>query len=540
MLLLAPTGTDDTAHESVSENELPQDLTPNKAVNKFRAACGAVQAILIRVSGPGIEEPPLFSFATPFVVIGRSKRADLRLNHPDVSLRHSYLQMVGGRLYCVDLLSRTGTAHERKATRGELVEDGESIRIGPYHLDIMDGSTWEEVDMMDVGSSTFPSELATDEMVRANVEVMNIKGKGRRFRPVEEPITLVGNAPGSHLRLKDNSISKTHCSLVRTADALWCVDLLGRGGTRLNGAEIRIGRLYDGDLLNVGKAKIRIHYSTRIDEPTDVEPMPPTIPLRDLPAVENTTDDQTTPADDPPHDADPAGSQPAMPADQALAQQLADQLPLSLPPLPVPAAVPQLPQATGGQSDAERNVSEAFVMSLVNQFGQMQQQMYQQSQQAMMMLVNMFSSLHQNHMDLIRDDLNRVQQITAELQSVQSQMLNAQGSATNVDFTREEAAATAEEGIQDAVISPPVPEKPAAAERPDKPQRPPQKPLAADAEETQPPGEMEPPQKRERADHAGVQTHALLSERLAELENERNSRWQKIMKTLTGIGGGGA
>ncbi len=547
MLLLAPTSDEEEARLS---DEIPVDSAANKAVHKFRVACHAAAPIRLRVTGPGLDEPLEFSFASPFVIIGRSRRADLRLQHPDVSLRHTYLQMVRGRMYCVDLESRTGISHQSDRRRGELIDEGEAIHIGPYHVHVINWSSWDEIETFDASAdessddksnsdeyegTTSHADDSTDTYIRANVEVLNGKKTGRRFHAVEEEITLVGNAPGSHLRLKDSSMSKTHCALVRTAEALWCVDLLGRGGTRLNGAEIRIGRLYDGDLLHVGRAKLKIHYSNMENQPP-IEPS-------EQPRAAAETSDASQPADEGTMPA-PAASSPQV-ADMAgelsqlIAQNLANITPPAgaQPPIPfsppVPAMAPN-PQLPAAQTEGERNVSEAFVLSLVNQFGQMQQQMFQQSQQSMMMLVNMFSSLHQNHMELIRDDLNRIHQITDELKAVQSQMADGQTSATSVSYTRDsQPAGDSQEHVQDAEISEPRPATP----------EPRTAPPPSSSESPQPgPGETPPTvpadaADRPRSDRSGVRAHTLLSERLAELENERNSRWQKIMKTITGMGG---
>ncbi len=534
MLLLAPTSSEGAAPPS---DEIPADVPENKAVQKFREACQAAAPIRLRVTGEGLDDPLEFSFSAPFVVIGRGRRADLRLNHPDVSLRHTYLQTVGGHMYCVDLESRTGISRDSGRRSGDKIDEGESIRIGPFQVHVIDWRSSDEIETFDDEEDQSNDEEISDLAVRVNVEVLNGKKGGRRFRPVEEVITLVGNAPGSHLRLKDASMSKSHCALVRTAEALWCVDLLGRGGTRLNGAEIRIGRLYDGDLLHVGKAKLKIHYSTMDNEPSRVSPEPPRAAVEE--STENEPVTEQTPASSNTHNTPVAELAGAL--NQLIAQNLAAVTPAGgtslapfVPNIPATGPLPQLPAA---RNDAERNVSEAFVMSLVNHFGQMQQQMFQQSQQSMMMLLNMFSNLHQNHMELIRDDLNRIHQITDELRAVQLQMAAADRTdATNVAYTRDaEHERDPHESVQDAVISPAAFAEPPPSEAPQRTTPPPAPSESPDAPADGPPPTADTGDRRR--DRSGVRTHTLLSERLAELESERNSRWQKIMKTITGMGG---
>jgi pSer/pThr/pTyr-binding forkhead associated (FHA) protein len=53
-------------------------------------------------------EPAQWELRQPFALIGRSAQAGLLLDDPSVSQRHAYLQVVGGRIFCLDLNSRTG------------------------------------------------------------------------------------------------------------------------------------------------------------------------------------------------------------------------------------------------------------------------------------------------------------------------------------------------------------------------------------------------------------------------------------------------
>jgi len=559
MMLLAPTAG---MEEAPLSEEQPDEGVLDKAMRSFRAACQAKIPIRLRVTGPGLDEPREFSFEAPYVVIGRNRKADLRLNHPDVPLRDTYLQMVDGRLYCVDLTgSRLVDEDVDDRTLGEKMEDGEALHIGPYVVNVINWSSYEELDVVSSGFGEGDGFELSDELVRANIEVLNSKKTGRRYCPIEDVVSLIGHASGSHVRLKDHSMSKTHCAIIRTPEELWCVDLIGRGGTRLNGAEIRIGRLKDGDLLHIGKAKLRVHYSTMDSqsEPQDFDVKPESqsdlpaggpppqssseFPAANMPAAEPPETERSTPAA-PPENLLNQMMAAAMPGGGLPGNMPATGMP-SMPSMPGTAPLPALPDQAQlpqlANNTAERNVSEQFVLSLVNQFGQMQQQLFQQSQQSMMMLVNMFSTLHQNHMDLIRDDLNRLHEVTAELQSVQAQMASSGNeSATNVSYTRAAESTETEhvshEDVQDAVFSEAVPE---SAKKPQAPQPAPAEEAAASDQSDSENKPVPPPEeeKRQRSDRSGVRTHAMLAERLAELENERNSRWQKIMQTIKSVGG---
>ena len=48
--------------------------------------------------------------------------------------------------------------------------------------------------------------------------------------------------------------------------------------------------------------------------------------------------------------------------------------------------------------------TESMLVPLVNQFGLMQQQMFDQFQQAMAMMVKMFGTMHRDQMEVIREN----------------------------------------------------------------------------------------------------------------------------------------
>jgi hypothetical protein len=78
------------------------------SIGPFQTACGATGPLRVSVEAPG-RQPLHRVFSRPFLLLGRSDHADLRLSDPAVSRQHAYLQLVEGRAFCVDLHSRTGT-----------------------------------------------------------------------------------------------------------------------------------------------------------------------------------------------------------------------------------------------------------------------------------------------------------------------------------------------------------------------------------------------------------------------------------------------
>ena len=131
------------------------------------------------------------------------------------------------------------------------------------------------------------------------------------------------------------------------------------------------------------------------------------------------------------------------------------------------------------------------VVPILAQFGQMQQHMFEQSRQvkmqqqmleqfhqAMMMMFQMFGSLHRDQMKVVREELDQVRSLSAELEDL-----------------RAKAAAT-----------PPVPHAPV-------------------------PAAVDPPPER-----AGGEVHDQLFLRMAQLQEQRQTRWWKILGMITGSG----
>lgn len=136
-------------------------------------------------------------------------------------------------------------------------------------------------------------------------------------------------------------------------------------------------------------------------------------------------------------------------------------------------------------------------MPLVSHFAQMQQQMFEQFQQTLMMIAQMFGNLQREQMTLIRQELEQIQELTRQLLALQS------------------------EGM-----------------------RQPASPLPASAQAAAPRVPTPSPNSKPTAPAAKADTHSAklcdpdvhvwLHQRLTALQQERQSRWQKVLGILTG------
>src|SRR5580704_8659042 len=92
----------------------------------------------LAVSGPEEPEPTLLPVNGPIALIGRDESCLCRLKHPDVSRRHAYLQAIFGRIFCIDLGSRTGTHWSDTSRKSGWLDPDSPIRTGPYQIQIVD------------------------------------------------------------------------------------------------------------------------------------------------------------------------------------------------------------------------------------------------------------------------------------------------------------------------------------------------------------------------------------------------------------------
>jgi sigma-B regulation protein RsbU (phosphoserine phosphatase) len=93
-----------------------------------------VPALLVR--HPDARET-LVPLSFESAVIGRGAEAEIRLDHPMVSRKHAQLtREADGRFVLADLGSRNGTVVNGRAVQTRVLEPGDQITLGPFHLEI--------------------------------------------------------------------------------------------------------------------------------------------------------------------------------------------------------------------------------------------------------------------------------------------------------------------------------------------------------------------------------------------------------------------
>ena len=68
---------------------------------------------------------------------------------------------------------------------------------------------------------------------------------------------VIGRSPKSELQIEDETSSYTHAKVFKQGNNYFVQDLESTNGTYLNSAKIKKARLTDGDIIAIGKQKIK-------------------------------------------------------------------------------------------------------------------------------------------------------------------------------------------------------------------------------------------------------------------------------------------
>ncbi len=412
----------------------------------FLSACGSDEPLRVGVSPNDDMRPESWTFAQPFLVIGRRPESDLMLDHWQVSRRHAYLQLIEGRFYCVDLGSRTGTHGGDASDRSGWLEGARAIRIGPFSV-----------------HPECPTRALRETPTLPGV-TWELPGRalGQATWRMDRNLALVGRSPACRIRMIEADVSKYHCSLVLTRLGVWVVDLLSQKGVIVNGEAVRFARLDDGDELLIGRHSLRPRYDTA----------PPALPS-------------------------PAFEGPDLPSPR---QELTTEL-ATRPPFPGGIMAAGRPAWPAGP------LAEPSAALMLHQMGLMQQQMFDQFHQTMMMMFEGFAALHRETSGAIREEMEQVRNLTREIEEL-----------------RGETARIAEATSRPPATPPPVGNGHAP---PDRVPGPPPAPTPAPA----PAGPVKRPQAPPPG--PGVDIHSQLLKRLSTIESERQNRWRKILGIMS-------
>jgi len=495
-----------------------------QALERFRKACGLSAPLVLECEGPS--QPAAASvdrsFDAPFVLVGRHPRSDLFLDDRQVSRRHTFLQAIAGRILVTDLQSRTKVfwdGEEAPRSQGWL-EPEEFIRVGPYRIR-RSGCQATGDPAGELPSQSTPLDRERSEagpVPRAALDLPIRVGDGPSLWPVEGHLAIVGRSDLCQLTLTDDSISRFHAALVPTPSGLWVVDLLAREGVHVNGERVRWAWLADGDTLRIGRFTFILRYETPPNKLTRQE-----VPL----------EAGASPAERP-------GTELAVSVEHsdngrgALAVRAGGRSQVALKAVSSPATIE--PAALAPSRAEVWEPSIPYAPSPVAMW-QQQMQLMESFHNDMILMVQMFVAMHREHSASVRHELDMVQELTRELSALQAKTAQSPGSA-NAGLTAGVDRHYGERGPVQAIDRKKQDKKP-LSDQPDQGRN------RAEPSSTEPAGRSQaagskipsargpvPPVSDGTRAEKNEQIHALLTQRIAELQRERQGYWQRILSTI--------
>jgi pSer/pThr/pTyr-binding forkhead associated (FHA) protein len=224
-------------------------------MEQFLRACQAPPRLELRAAVASGQATGQFGAAQPFALIGRDPSNDLCLEDSRISQRHVYVQMLGGRLFCVDMGSRVGIRCAGVQGTSGWLNPGEELEVGPFTIRYMT----ESLPTSPLAGINPLEARGTDVQLLPTVALEFANGLTRQPRwRLNRILTLAGRATNCKLQLADVTVSRYHAAFVAAPQGLWIVDLLGKDGTRVNGERVRWAQLEDGDRVQIGKFLIRV------------------------------------------------------------------------------------------------------------------------------------------------------------------------------------------------------------------------------------------------------------------------------------------
>jgi len=429
-------------------------------ITRFAKACGATGPLDLQVDVADGGVLAQGSVPMPFTLVGRDDACDVTLTDAEVNPRHAWLQVIGGKVFAVDLGSRTGLGWPNGGTGSDWLDVGSPVRVGPFQLRLRSPVSTKPVRFPE-GYNPLQSDAAG---VRSRPAVALEFRNGRRAKDrwsVNRFITLVGRAPECKIHLTAEDIAGYHCGLVLTPDGLWVVDLSGQGVV-VNGERMRISPLQHAAELWVGRFLIGVQYPGVAHTPALGQPgtLTPPTPLSGLGL------DLFDAASSSSH---PSARRPRVPP-AALAD---DEVPLGVVPTPDPAnGLPSShimadafrfwgapPGVNGPVSNPilvsgsgptppiipippahSRTVSPTSppprfdllntpppaeadpALAMLRQLSELHTQMFSQFQQSLVLLVQLFGCLRRDQLPSVQRELARLQELNAELGQLQGEV----------------------------------------------------------------------------------------------------------------------
>ncbi|MDB4899380.1 MAG: modulated efflux pump with fused ATPase and integral rane subunit [Gemmatimonadetes bacterium] len=256
-----------------ADGAIPASSAPDVTV------MGDITAVRERSARPNGSEPrparlvdlktgKAFPLTSRKVVVGRDDGCDLVLLGQGVSRRHASIAPVPGGYLLTDESSNGTLVNNERIGRTHVLEHGDVLMLSDEELRFeIDGSPAPGTATAESSSRAATAVLDLSRLrelparearavVRsaptASLEIIRCPFTGASFH-IARPVCAIGRGEHSDVRLRDDSVSTTHATLLRKGDTWYVVDLRSANGTYVDGYRVAGEReLRTGATLRIG------------------------------------------------------------------------------------------------------------------------------------------------------------------------------------------------------------------------------------------------------------------------------------------------
>lgn len=203
-----------------------------------------------------------FELAKAEVILGRGAENDIVLADGRVSRAHARLECGPGGCYLVDLGSANGSFLNGGRVERARLSSGDVLRIGSaslrYEADL--GEALPDVTMIDNIADlehTYARETVSMTLYDTSRPRLVVNMPGRTWEvPLVEEKTVIGRAQVDSIVIEHPKVSRYHAQIEHHAGKFILRDLGSTNGTWMGGQAVSEHVLADGDVFQIGEARL--------------------------------------------------------------------------------------------------------------------------------------------------------------------------------------------------------------------------------------------------------------------------------------------
>jgi pSer/pThr/pTyr-binding forkhead associated (FHA) protein len=218
------------------------------------------------------------------IFIGRDDSCDVVVRGNSVSRRHVSVAPVAGGFMLRDESSNGTLVNGVRIVGTYLLGNGDLVRIGDEELRVeLDASTPPAKDrgaqttLLDLahitrGVTEEQARAAANRVLTASLEIVRGTFAGACFQ-VDRAVCSIGRGEDNDVRIRDDTVSSAHATLLRKRGAWFVVDLRSMNGTFVDGSRVSGERqLHPGACVRVGAVELVFRAIDSDEEPVAEPP----------------------------------------------------------------------------------------------------------------------------------------------------------------------------------------------------------------------------------------------------------------------------